>query len=67
MYIYSKGYELAGTMIGCNILDRPSIAKNDFVYMAYQIEGIVYAVYGPYKSSSINFTVYGTNANILYI
>lgn len=67
VYIPSKGYELAGTMIGCNLLDKPSVAKDNFAYMSYQIQGIVYAVYGPYKSSSINFTVYGTSANMLYI
>lgn len=67
VYITKSGYALEGTMIGCNLLDRPSVAKNDFVYMSYQIQGIVYAVYGPLKSSSINFTVYGTSANMLYI
>lgn len=54
-------------MIGCNLLDRPSVAKDNFVYMSYQIQDIVYAVYGPLKYSSINFTVYGTSANMLYI
>ena len=67
VYIDKKGYELAGTMIGCNILTIPEAIAGENAYMAYQHKGIVYTIYEPIKSNTTNYIRYSSNANIFYI
>ena len=59
------GYELNGTMIGCNLLDDPTWGSEYIT--AYQVENKIYATYGYDWTSGFDFTNYDSHANIIYI
>ena len=59
------GYELNGTMIGCNLLDDPTWGSEYIT--AYQVENKIYATYGFNWTSGFDFTNYDSHANIIYI
>lgn len=67
MHIDKKGYALAGTMIGCNILSIPEAIAGENIYMVYQLKGIIYTIYEPIKSNTYIYIRYSSNADILYI
>lgn len=59
------GYELNGTMIGCNLLTNPEFSS-DYV-IAYQVKNRIYATYGYSWISGFDFKNYTSYANIIYI
>ena len=58
------GYELNGTMIGFNLLDKSYWTEHVFVY---QVKNKLYAVYAYNFDDGFRFTNYNSHANIIYI
>ena len=60
----NTGYELNGTMIGFNLLDKSYWTEHVFVY---QVKNKLYAVYAYNFDDGFRFTNYNSHANIIYI